>query len=86
MINTSERQCACFNKWKKWGKNFIYKKLDTLQKVRQFALHFYIHKKPDTLRYTIFHEIFGIGIYIQNHDTLRYLTFYIQKARNFAKS
>ena len=42
MINTSERQCACFNKWKKWGKNFIYKKLDTLQKVRQFALHFYI--------------------------------------------
>ena len=38
-------------------------KLDTFQKARQFELSF-IHKKPDTLRYAIFHESFEIGIYI----------------------
>ena len=42
---------------------YIYKKPHTLQKARQFALRF-IHKRPYTLRYMIFHEIFEIGIYI----------------------
>ena len=40
---------------------FIYKKSDTPQKVRQFALGFLIYKKPDILCYTIFHGIFEIG-------------------------
>ena len=43
---------------------FIYKKPDTFQKVRQVLLSFYV-KKADTLDYTIFHEIFEVGIYIQ---------------------
>ena len=61
-------------------------KLDTLQKSRQFALRF-IHKNPDTLCYTIFHENIGICIYIyKKHDTFRYVTFYIQKARHFEES
>ena len=34
---------------------------DTSKKVRQFALHFFIHKNPDTLLYAIFHRIFEIG-------------------------
>ena len=33
---------------------FIYKKLDTSQKARQFAIRFYI-QKSGTLRYAIFH-------------------------------
>ena len=46
---------------------FIYKKHDTSQKARQFAIRFYI-QKPGTLRYAIFHGIFEIcggggGIY-----------------------
>ena len=40
---------------------FIYKNPDTSQKARQFALHFFIHKKPDTLGYAIFHGIFEIA-------------------------
>ena len=39
---------------------FIYKKTDTSKKARQFALRFFIYKKPDTLRYAIFHGIFEI--------------------------
>ena len=38
---------------------FIYKKLDTSQKPRQFATRFYI-QKPGTLPYTIFHWLFEI--------------------------
>ena len=44
--------------------NLIYKKIDTLQKARQFASRF-IYKKPDTLRYVICHEISEVGIYVQ---------------------
>ena len=62
----SKRQCTRFYIYKSQKKpnNFIYKKPDTLQKSRQFPLRFYIQNK-DTLRYTIFHEIFEVGIYIQ---------------------
>ena len=50
------------------GKNncetFLYKKKpNTLKKGRQSALRFYIQKLY-TLRYSIFHEIFAIVIYI----------------------
>ena len=42
----------------------IHKKLDTLQKSRQFPLRFYIQKAIH-FTYGIFHEIFEVGIYIQ---------------------
>ena len=73
-------------KAKKLRNVFIYKKQDTFQKARQFPLRFYMQKAIHlTLR--DFHEIFEVGIYIQKHDTLRYVTFlYTQKARHFAKS
>ena len=52
-------------KEKKLQNIFIYKNPDTLQKERHFTLRFDIQNK-DTLRYAIFHEIFEVGIYIQN--------------------
>ena len=47
----------------------------------------FIHKKPDTLRCVIFHEIFEIGIYIYTKSmTLCVICrFYIQKYRHFKK-
>ena len=58
-------------KTKKLRNVFIYKKLDTFQRARQFPLRFYIQKAINlTLR--DFNEIFEVG--------------YIQKARHFAKS
>ena len=64
---TSEIQRACFyiyNKQKQTAKRFIYKKYDTLKKARQFPLRFYIQKaRHFTLR--DFHEIFEVGVYIQ---------------------
>ena len=65
--------------------NLIYKKIDTLQKARQFALRF-IYKKPDTLQYAICHENFEVGIYVQKlwHFALRGV--FIKKSRHFAKS
>ena len=52
-------------KEKKWQNNSIDKNIDTLQKARQFTSLF-IYKKPDTLWYAIFHEMFEVGIYVQN--------------------
>ena len=51
---------------------FIYKKLDTSQKARQFPLRFCI-KKFIHLTLQDFHEIFEVGIYIQKslHFALR---------------
>ena len=60
-----ERQRARLytQKAKKLLNIFIYKKLDTFQKARQFPLRFYIQKAIHlTLR--DFHEIFEVGIYI----------------------
>ena len=37
---------------------YFYKNQDNFR-------YFFIYKKPDTLRYAIFHEMFEIGIYIQ---------------------
>ena len=58
MTPISERQRVRFYIYTKSKKNcetfiYIYKKPDTLQKSRQFALRF-IHKNLDTLRYAIF--------------------------------
>ena len=53
---------------------FIYKNSDTSKKVWQFALHFLIYKKPDTLCYAIFHWIFkkfgGGGILITKYNAI----------------
>ena len=51
-------------KQKKLPKRFIYQKLDTFQKARQFPLRFYIQK---AIHLTLgdFHKIFEVGIYIQ---------------------
>ena len=46
----------------------------------------FIHKKQDTLRYTIFHECFEIGIYIYTKNyTLRYVTCLYTKIQTFRK-
>ena len=69
--------------------NFIYKKIDTLLKARQFASRF-IYKKLDTLQYAIFHDIFEVGVFVQKvwHFALRDVfikkTDNSQRARQFA--
>ena len=39
----------------------LLKNPDTSKKTRQFGLRFFIYKKPDTLRYAIFHRFFEFG-------------------------
>ena len=69
--------------------NLIYKKIDTLQKSRQFASR-YIYKKPDTLRYAICHEMFEVGICVQKlwhfalHDVFIKKPDTSQKSRQFS--
>ena len=63
-INKGQRACFYWCKKQNNGETFLYKNPDTLQKARQFLLQF-INKKQDTLCYTIFHESFEFGIYIQ---------------------
>ena len=66
MIPISKRQRACFyiHKNQKNCESFIniYKKHDTLQKQDDLR-YVFIHQKPDTLLYAIFHD-FLIGIYL----------------------
>ena len=50
-------------KAKKLRNIFIYKKPDTFQKARQFALDFVYLKKSIHLTLRDFHEIFEVGIY-----------------------
>ena len=65
---------------------YTYKNPDTFQKARQFALHF-IHKNPDTLRYTIFMKFLKLDyIYIfLKPNTLRYGKFFIYKKPETSK-
>ena len=51
-------------KEKKIQNVYIYKKPDTSKENKKICVTFFKYKKPDTLRYAIFHEIFEIGIYI----------------------
>ena len=45
---------------------YIYTKSKTLFKQQDYLRYFFIHKKPDTLRYAVFHEILKLAfIYIQ---------------------
>ena len=75
MTAISESQHARFyihNKQKKLRNGFLYKKPDTFQKLDNFR-YVFIYKKPYTLGYEIFHEIFEVVIYIQKawHFALR---------------
>ena len=61
MTPISERQRARFCIYKKQKK---LRKIQTLCKKQDNFRYVFIHKKPDTLLYAIFHEIFEIIIYI----------------------
>ena len=49
-----------YTKSKKTKPLYIDKKADTLQKEENLR-YVFIHKKPDTLRYAIFHEIMKLA-------------------------
>ena len=54
-----------YTKSKKIAKSlYIYTKSQTLFEKQDNLRYVFIHKNPDTLCYTIFYEIFEIGIYI----------------------
>ena len=85
-----KKKCTCLyiQKAKTIAKPlYIYKNPDNFQKSRQFALCF-IQKAPDTLCYLIFHDFFGIGIYIYTNSMALCVTwrFSMQKFRHFEKS
>ena len=69
----------------KTTRTFIYTKSKNncetfyIQKAGQFPLRFYKQKAID-LTLQDFREIFVVGIYIQNHDTLRYVTLLYTKS------
>ena len=63
---------------------FICKNPNTNQKARQFPLRYCIQKARN-FHFRDFDEIFEVGNIYKKHDTLRYVTFYIRKAGNFAK-
>ena len=46
----------------------------------------FLYTKRNTLYVKRFSWNFEVGVYIQNHDTFRYMTFFVQKSRHFAKS
>ena len=65
MTPISKIQRACLYIYKKEmiaKRLYVYTKGQTLSKKQDNLRYFYIHKKPDTLRSAIFHEIFEIGI------------------------
>ena len=67
MTPITERQCPRFYIYKKQKKTkrlYIYTKIQTLNKNQDNLRNVFIHKKPDTLLYAIFHEIFEIDIYV----------------------
>ena len=65
---------------------FLYTKSQTLFKKLDNIRYVFIYKKPYTWRYGIFIKFLKLEFIYKNHDTLRYVTFYIQKARHFTKS
>ena len=73
---------------KKTKRLYVYTKIQTLCKKQDNLRYVFIHKKPSTLRYAIFHEIFesSIYIYMQSMTLCVMWRFYIQKSRHFAKS
>ena len=68
MTDIRKRQHARFYIYRKQKnfKRFILKKTRHFSKKQDNFRYVFIYKKHDTLRYGIFHEIFEVGIYIQN--------------------
>ena len=73
-----------YTKSKKIAKHFIMQKARHFSKSQTISVTFYI-KKRYTLSHVIFHEIFEVGIYIQKHETLRYVTFLYSKSQTLRK-
>ena len=87
MTPISERQREhLYTKSKTKCETFLYTKSLLLCKNQDNIRYVFIYKKHNTLLYTISHEILKLAFLYKKHDTLRCVTFYIQKARHFAKS
>ena len=87
-MNNSDSHQLKIQKSKRIAKRlYIYKKRDTLQKARQFALLFYSQK---AIYFTLndFHENVEIDIYIYIKRMTLCVTrrFYMKKSRHFEKS
>ena len=65
---------------------FLYTKTQTLFKKLDNLRYVFIYKKQYTLRYGILMKFSHLAFICKKHDTFRYVTFNIQKARHFAKS
>ena len=66
MTAISKRQRARFIDTKrKKIETFLYPKSQALYKNQYSFCYVFIYKKRDTLRHAIFHENFGVGVYIQ---------------------
>ena len=88
MTNISERQRArlyIYTKQKNAKFIYIYSKIQTLRKKQDNLQYVFIYKKIDTLRHAIFHENSDMVIFIQKHDTLRYVTFLYTKSLTLRK-
>ena len=70
----------------KHSETFLYTKSQKLFKKLDNFRYVFVYKKPYTLRYGIFMKFLKLAFLCKKHDTLRYVKFYIQKARQFAKS
>ena len=79
-FNETQRARCLYIQKPKNCKTFLYTKCQTLSKKQDNYRHVFIHKKQDTLHYTIFHENVEVGIDIQKHYTLRYVTFLYTKS------
>ena len=75
-----------YTKSKKNCQMFLYTKSRTLFKKLDNFRYVFIYKKPYTWRYGIFMKFLKLAFTYKKHDTLGYVTFFIQKARHFAKS
>ena len=73
-----------YTKSKKMQNIYIYPKIRTPCK-KQDNLRYILYTKSETLYVTQFSWFFQISIYIQKHDTLRYMTFLYPKSETLRK-
>ena len=77
--------CTFFIYRNKKTRNALYPKSETFCKKQANFRYFFIHKKPDTLSYAIFHEILKLAFIYKNYDTLCYVRFLYTKSQKFRK-
>ena len=82
-----KRQCAHLYIYKsiKIGKH-LYIKSQTLYTKQDNLCYVFVYKKHDTFRYTIFHENFEVGIYIQKAWHFSVREFFIYKSQTLRKN